>query len=49
MTLSKQLRTDLTGYAFILPNILGVVLFFLVPIVFSLVISFTDWDFTWGI
>jgi len=49
MTLSKQLRTDITGYAFILPNILGVVLFFLVPIVFSLVISFTDWDFTWGI
>ena len=49
MALSKQLRTDFTGYGFILPNIIGVFLFFVLPIAFSLVISFTDWDFTWGI
>jgi multiple sugar transport system permease protein len=48
MKLSKQLRTDLTGYAFILPNITGMILFTLIPIIFSLIISFTDWDFTRG-
>jgi multiple sugar transport system permease protein len=47
--LSKQLRTDITGYAFILPNVLGMISFTLIPIVFSLIISFTDWDFTRGI
>jgi multiple sugar transport system permease protein len=45
---SKQLRIDLTGYVFILPNILGMVTFILIPIVFSLIVSFTDWDFTQG-
>lgn len=48
MKLSKQLKTDITGYTFILPNIIGVVLFTLFPMVFSLVISFTDWDYTKG-
>lgn len=49
MKLSKQLKIDLSGYLFILPNIIGVLLFFIIPILFSLVISFTDWDFTMGI
>lgn len=48
MKLSKQLKTDLTGYTFILPNIIGVLLFTLFPMVFSLFISFTDWDYTKG-
>lgn len=48
MKLSKQMKTDLTGYTFILPNILGVLLFTLFPMVFSLFISFTDWDYTKG-
>jgi multiple sugar transport system permease protein len=48
LRLSKQLRTDLTGYAFILPNVIGMISFTLIPIVFSLIISFTDWDFTRG-
>ncbi|MCL2834177.1 MAG: sugar ABC transporter permease [Treponema sp.] len=47
--LSKQLRIDLTGYAFILPNVIGMVCFTLLPIIFSLIISFTNWDFTKGI
>jgi multiple sugar transport system permease protein len=47
--LSKQLRVDLTGYAFILPNIIGMLCFTLFPIVISLIISFTNWDFTKGI
>lgn len=48
MKLSRQLKTDLTGYTFILPNIIGVILFTLFPMVFSLIISFTDWDYTKG-
>jgi multiple sugar transport system permease protein len=47
--LSKQLRIDLTGYAFILPNVIGMIAFTLIPIVFSLIISFTNWDFTRGV
>lgn len=46
--MSRQLRTDLTGYAFIAPNVLGFTLFTLVPMVISLIISFTDWDYTQG-
>lgn len=44
----KQLKIDLTGYAFILPNIIGMFCFTLLPMLFSLVISFTDWDYTQG-
>lgn len=49
MRLSKQAKIDFTGYAFILPNVIGVLLFTFIPIVYSLIISFTDWDFTNGI
>lgn len=49
MKLSAQTRTNLTGYAFILPNIIGVSLFTLLPLACSLFISFTDWDYTKGI
>lgn len=48
MKLSKQLRTDLVGYSFILPNIVGTMLFVLLPLLFTLVISFTNWDFISG-
>lgn len=47
-TMSRQLKTDLTGYAFLLPNITGFLLFTLIPVLFSLFISFTDWDFASG-
>jgi multiple sugar transport system permease protein len=47
--MKKQLRTDLIGYSFILPNIIGVVMFTIIPIVYSLIISFTDWNFTYGL
>lgn len=49
MKLSKELRRDLTGYAFILPNMIGVLIFTFIPVIFSLVISFTDWKFTKGV
>ena len=47
--LSRQAKTNLVGYSFILPNIIGVCAFTLFPMVFSLIISFTDWDYTKGI
>ncbi len=49
MKISKQLKIDATGYLFILPNLIGMVAFTLIPMIFSLVISFTDWDYTKGI
>lgn len=49
MVLSKQAKMDLTGYAFIAPNLVGFFLFTIFPVFFSLVISFTDWDFTQGV
>jgi multiple sugar transport system permease protein len=49
MTSSRQQRaTDLAGYAFIAPNLLGFLVFTLFPVLFSLAISFTDWDYTQG-
>lgn len=34
------------GLFFIAPNLLGILLFFFIPAMFALVISFTDWTFT---
>ena len=45
----RQIRTDLTGYLFILPNIIGTLTFTVLPLLFSLYISFTDWEYTQGI
>lgn len=49
MKKKKELRRNLTGYAFILPNMIGVFIFTFIPVIFSLVISFTDWKFTKGV
>lgn len=49
LKLSRQIKTDISGYIFILPNILGMLIFTVFPLLFSLYISFTDWDFTKGI
>ena len=48
MKISRQGQADLIGYAFILPNILGFMAFTIIPILFSLGISFTEWDYTQG-
>ncbi len=37
-------RKMLVGYAFILPNLIGFFVFTFVPIVFSLLLSFCEWD-----
>ena len=40
--LSPQVRTDLTGYSFLLPNLIGCALFTFIPVLLSMFISFTD-------
>lgn len=39
-------RQRMMGYLFILPNMLGVVVFFLIPALFSLGLTFTDYQFS---
>ena len=49
MKLSETKRKDyLAGYLFIAPPIIGFLLFSLIPIVFSLVLSFSEYDFFTG-
>lgn len=42
--LSSQLRTDLAGWAFVLPSALGLLVFLAGPLIAGLFISFTNWD-----
>ena len=44
-SLRRRLRKQWTGYLFILPNVLGVLVFLAYPILYSLYISLTRWDF----
>ena len=44
----RQRKRNVTGYLFILPNIVGVTCFTLVPMAYSLMVSLTDWDYTKG-
>lgn len=44
----RDRKRNIIGYLFILPNIIGVTLFTLIPMIYSLVMSFTDWDYTKG-
>lgn len=39
-----QRRTDILGYAFLAPNLIGFILFTLIPFVYALYISFFSWD-----
>jgi ABC-type sugar transport systems, permease components len=48
MVLNKKAKDAITGYLFILPNLLGFVVFVLFSVIFSLVISFTKWDISLG-
>ena len=45
---STQCRESLTGLAFILPGFIGFILFVLLPVIISLVVSFCDWNFMEG-
>ncbi|MFE5318841.1 carbohydrate ABC transporter permease [Paenibacillus sp. NPDC056579] len=44
----QKLAETLAGYLFILPNFLGVLVFVLFPLVVSLIMVFTDWDYMRG-
>ncbi len=49
MIKQKQMKEYLTAYLFILPNLLGFLVFILIPVIFSLFLSFSDWDLFSGI
>ncbi|MEW6555831.1 MAG: sugar ABC transporter permease [Elusimicrobiota bacterium] len=42
--MKKTIKENLTGYAFLLPNILGFLVFVFLPVFASLVLSFFEWD-----
>jgi ABC-type sugar transport system permease subunit len=41
---SLTARNTLVGFSFILPNFAGFLIFVLIPVIFSLILSFTKWD-----
>ena len=45
----KELRQSLTAASFLAPSLLGLILFSVVPVVFSMFISLTDWNYVNGI
>lgn len=49
MKLSKRMRNDLVAGSFLLPSFLGLVCFSMLPLIFSLFISLTDWNFMKGL
>lgn len=40
----KAIRSNLIGYSFILPNLIGYAIFVFIPVIFSFVLSFMKWD-----
>ncbi|MBO7709478.1 MAG: sugar ABC transporter permease, partial [Lachnospiraceae bacterium] len=42
--LSPAMRRNIAGYLFIAPALIGLLLFYAFPMIFSLFISFTDWN-----
>ena len=40
----RKIRSNMTGYAFILPNLIGYTIFVFIPVVFSFVLSVMSWD-----
>lgn len=43
-----NLSDNLIGYLFLLPSLLGFILFIIFPVIASLLLSFTDWNFLTG-
>ncbi|WMJ86259.1 carbohydrate ABC transporter permease [Anaerocolumna sp. MB42-C2] len=48
-TLNLQRKENLAGYAFILLNFFGYIAFKLIPLLFALGLSFSDWNFVSGL
>ena len=40
----RKIRNNMTGYAFILPNLIGYTVFVFIPVIFSFVLSVMSWD-----
>lgn len=40
----RKIRNNMTGYAFILPNLIGYTIFVFIPVIFSFVLSVMSWD-----
>lgn len=49
MRLTEKSKENLAGYLFILPNALGFSFFILLPLLFSFVLIFTDWNYLKGL
>lgn len=47
--LSKKAKSIITGYSFIGINVLGVVFFWVIPLIFSFVLSISKWDMSKGL
>jgi multiple sugar transport system permease protein len=41
---NKKYRNILTGLSFVLPNVIGFMLFTFIPLIFSFFLAFTNWD-----
>ena len=42
--MSMERRNALVGISFILPNFIGFLIFVLIPVIFSFILAFMDWD-----
>ncbi len=40
----RKIRNNMTGYAFILPNLIGYTVFVFIPVIFSFVLSVMSWE-----
>ncbi|WP_128659750.1 carbohydrate ABC transporter permease [Paenibacillus sp. 598K] len=47
--LNRQRKESITGWFFIFPSLIGFLLFTLLPVLLSLLLSFTNWNFLSGI
>ncbi|OPH59920.1 sugar ABC transporter permease [Paenibacillus ferrarius] len=49
MKLKEKTRENVAGYLFIFPNLLGFGFFILFPLLFSMILVFTDWNYLQGL
>ena len=45
----KILHQNLVAYSFLAPSLIGVICFSLIPLIISLYVSLTDWNFSQGL
>ena len=45
----RKLRTELVNFSFVLPSLIAMICFSLIPVLISLYISLTDWNFAKGL